>query len=200
MKTFGGSVPPEALAAGRVVVEFTDKSQPSQLPDMSRYRQGSVIKSVTGQLAWDTSDKGFFTVNTAGTKAVVGFTGGKEQTLGDVKVRLDTPFASLFLTALEPGEDLASGKRALITVLARREQHRLHLLRARRPGPEERRAAHPAGAGEGDGDHRGPAALRAVNVLDHDGRRTGRTLAVTDGQFTLDGAKDKAIYYEVVFR
>ena len=40
VKTFGGSVPPEALAAGRVVVEFTDKSQPSQLPDMSRYRQG----------------------------------------------------------------------------------------------------------------------------------------------------------------
>ena len=40
VKTFGGSVPPEALAAGRVVVEFTDKSQPSQLPDMSRYRKG----------------------------------------------------------------------------------------------------------------------------------------------------------------
>ena len=34
VKTFGGSVPPEALAAGRVVVEFTDKSQPSQMPDM----------------------------------------------------------------------------------------------------------------------------------------------------------------------
>src|SRR5206468_4439728 len=81
VKTFGGSVPPEALAAGRVIVEFTDKSQPSQLPDMKRYRQGGVIKSVTGQLAWDTSGQGFFIVNTAGTKAVVGFTGGKEQTL-----------------------------------------------------------------------------------------------------------------------
>ena len=88
MKTFGGRVPPEALAAGRVVVEFTDKPQPSQLPDMSRYRKGSVIKSVTGQPAWDTSGKGFFTVNTPGTKAVVGFAGGKEQTLGDVKIKL----------------------------------------------------------------------------------------------------------------
>ena len=66
VKSFGGSVPPEALAAGRVVVEFTDKSQPSQLPDMSRYRQGSVIRSATGQLAWDTSGQGFFTVNTRG--------------------------------------------------------------------------------------------------------------------------------------
>jgi hypothetical protein len=35
---------------------------------------------------------------------------------------------------------------------------------------------------------------------DHDGRRTGRRLAVTEGRFALDGAKDKAIYYEVVFR
>ena len=88
VKSFGGSVPPEALAAGRVVVEFTDKSQPSQLPDLNRYRRGSVINSVTGQLAWDTSYKpeahsgpsgqGYFTVNTAGTKAVVGFAKGKE--------------------------------------------------------------------------------------------------------------------------
>jgi hypothetical protein len=113
VKSFGGSVPPEALAAGRVVVEFTEKSQPSQLPEMNRYRQGAVIKSVTGQLAWDTSGQGFLTVNTAATKAVVGFASGKEQTLGEVKMRLETPFASLFLTALEPGEDLTSGKRAL---------------------------------------------------------------------------------------
>jgi hypothetical protein len=42
--------------------------------------------------------------------------------------------------------------------------------------------------------------VEAVNVLDHDGRRTGRTLTVKDGQFTLDGAKDRAIYYEVVYR
>jgi hypothetical protein len=199
VKTFGGSVPPEALAAGRVVVEFTDKSQPSQLPDMSRYRQGSVIKSVTGQLAWDTSAEGFFTVNTAGTKAVVGFTGGKEQTLGDVKVRLDSPFASLFLTATERGEDLASGKRALITVLARQSNTGFTYFAPdnkvlKNGGPPillEPVKATLTIAGR---------PIEAVNILDHDGRRTGRTLTVTDGRFTLDGTKDKAIYYEVVFR
>jgi hypothetical protein len=42
--------------------------------------------------------------------------------------------------------------------------------------------------------------VAAVNILDHDGRRTGRTVPVTDGRFMLDGAKDKAIYYEVTFR
>jgi hypothetical protein len=199
VKSFGGSVPPEALAAGRVVVEFTDKSQPSFLPDMNRYRQGSIIKSATGQLAWDTSGKGFFTVNTAGTKAVVGFAGGKEQTLGDVKVRLDSPFASLVLTALERGEDLASGKRALLTVLARQSNTGFSYF-----APDNRVL-----------NNGGPPILlepvkatvtiagrpiAGANVLDHDGRRTGRSLVVTDGRFTLDGVKDKAIYYEVVFR
>ncbi len=36
-----------------------------------------------------------------------------------MKIRLDTPFASLFLTQQGPGEDLASGKQTLLTVLAR---------------------------------------------------------------------------------
>jgi hypothetical protein len=199
VKSFGGSVPAEALAAGRVVVEFTDKPQPSQLPDMKRYRHGNVIRSVTGQLAWDTSGEGFFTVNTAGTKAVVGFTSGKEQTLGDVKVRLGTPFASLFLTALGRAEDLATGKRALLTVLARQSNtgftyfapdHKV-LKNGGPPILLEPVKATVTIAGR---------AIEAVNILDHDGRRTGRTLPITDGRITLDGAKDKAIYYEVVFR
>jgi hypothetical protein len=199
VKTFAGSVPAEALAAGRVVVEFNDRSQEPLLPDLGRYRQGSVIKSATGQLAWDTSGQGFFTVNTPGTKAVVGFTGGKEQTLGTVKVRLDSPFASLFLTALERGEDLAQGKRALLTVLARQSNTGFTYF-----APDNKVLA-----------NGGPPILlepvkatvtiagrpiAAVNILAHDGRRTGRTLAVTDGQFTLDGTKDKTIYYEVMFR
>ncbi len=199
VKSFGGSVPPEALAAGRVVVEFTDKSQPSELPDMSRYRKGSVIRSVTGQLAWDTSGQGFFTVNTPGTKAVVGFAEGKEQTLGDVKVRLDCPFASLFITALDRGSNLADGKHALITALARQSNtgftyfgpdHRV-LDNGRAPILLEPVKATVAIAGR---------PIAAVHILDHDGRHTGRTLPVQDGRFTLDGAKDKAIYYEVEFR
>jgi hypothetical protein len=199
VKSFGGSVPQEALAAGRVVVEFTDKSQPSQLPDMTRYRRGSVITSVTGQLAWDTSGQGFFTVNTAGTKAVVGFATGKEQTLGDVKLRLDSPFASLFLTALEREEDLVSCKRALITVLARQCNTGFTYLASdntvlNNGGPPM--LLEPVKATVTIASR----PIAAVNVLDHEGHRTGRTLPVTDGRFTLDGVKDKAIYYEVVFR
>ncbi|HTU18380.1 MAG TPA: hypothetical protein VMG10_10005 [Gemmataceae bacterium] len=199
VKTFGGSVPPDALAAGRVVVEFPDKSQPSQLPDMSRYRRGSVIRSVTEQLAWDTSGKGFFTVNTAGTKAVVGFAEGKEQKLGDVRIQLDCPFASLFLTALDRDADLANSKRALITVLARESNTDFSYFtpdnkvmnNGRPPILLEPVKATVSLAGR---------PIEAVNILDHDGRRTGRTVTVQDGRFTIDGTKDKAIYYEVVFR
>jgi hypothetical protein len=199
VKTFGGSVPPEALAAGRVVVEFTDRSQPSVLPDMGRYTKDRVIRSGTGQLAWDTSGKGFFTVDTPGTKAVVGFAGGKELTLGDVKVRLETPFASLFLTALDRGSDLSSGKRALLSVLARQSNTGFTyfapdnkvLNNGKPPILLEPVKAAVSIAGR---------LIEAVYVLDHDGCRTGRTLAVTDGRFAIDGAKDKALYYEVVFR
>lgn len=199
VKSFGGSVAPEALAVGRVVVEFTDKSKPSQLPDLSRYRRGAVLRSTTGQLAWDTSGQGFFTVNTPGTKAVVGFAEGKEQTLGDVKVQLDSPFASLFLTALDRKSNLADGKRALITVLARQSNTGFSYFtpdnkvmdNGRPPILLEPVKATVSIAGR---------PIEAVYILDHDGRRTDRTLPVKDGRFILDGATDKAMYYEVVFR
>jgi hypothetical protein len=199
IKNFSGTVPPDTLAAGRVVVEFTDKPQPSTVPDLKKYLKGTAIKSTTGQLSWDTSGQGFFTVDSAGTKAVVGFAAGKEQTLGDVKVRLETPFASLFLTAVERSEDLKTCKRALITVIARQSNTGFVYF------TPDNKVLKNGGA---------PILLEpvkamltiqgrpveAVHVLDHDGRRTGRALQVKDGAFTLDGATDKTIYYEVVYR
>jgi hypothetical protein len=41
--------------------------------------------------------------------------------------------------------------------------------------------------------------IRTVNVLDHDGKRTGRTLPANGATFTIDGAVDKTLYYEVVY-
>jgi hypothetical protein len=199
VKSFGGSVPAEALVAGRVVVEFTDRSRPSQLPDMDRYRHGSLIRSTTDQLAWDRSGQGFFTVNTAGTKAVVGFAQGKEKTLGEVKMRLDCPFASLFLTALDRDSDLTSGTRALITALARQSNTGFTYF-----GPDNRVINNgkppillePVKATVAISGR----TIAEVNILDHDGRRTGQSVPVTEGRFSIDGVKDKAIYYEVVFR
>ena len=39
VKKFGGACPPEALAAGRCVVEFTEKPTASTFPDMGKFRE-----------------------------------------------------------------------------------------------------------------------------------------------------------------
>ncbi|HEX4124074.1 MAG TPA: hypothetical protein VHY37_05045, partial [Tepidisphaeraceae bacterium] len=106
-KNLDGSLPAAAIAAGRVVVEFTDKEQDSTLPDMAKYTQGAAVVSNTGQLKWDPSNQGYFTINTAGTKAVVGFHSGREETLGNVKITVNSPYASVFLTALDKGKTLS---------------------------------------------------------------------------------------------
>jgi hypothetical protein len=41
--------------------------------------------------------------------------------------------------------------------------------------------------------------IAAVNVLDHNGRRTGKALPVLNDGFTIDGARDRTLYYEVQF-
>ena len=41
--------------------------------------------------------------------------------------------------------------------------------------------------------------IAAVNLLDHDGKRTSRTSRSANGAFTIDGARDQTPYYEIVF-
>jgi hypothetical protein len=199
IKSFAGTVPPEALAAGRVVVQFTDKPEPSTLPDMKKFEKDKVITSATGQLRWDASDKGYFTIDTPGTKAVVGFAEGKEERLGDVTLTLRCPYASLLLTAAGKHETLADAPTALVSAVARNCNTGFTVLafdgrvldNGKPPILLEPVKATITIAGR---------PIAAVNVLDHDGKRTGTSLAVTGGTFTIDGARDKALYYEVVFK
>ncbi len=199
VNAFGGSCPGAALAAGRCVVEFTEESAESTLPDMGSIAKDRRIVSNTGQLAWDYSGKGFFTVNTDGTKAVVGFAKGKELALGDVKIAVQCPYASLFLTAAERDATLANAGSALLSAVARNCNSGFKYLvfdnrvleNGTTPIMLEPVKAKITIAGR---------AIAAVNILDHDGNRTDRALEVRDGAFTIDGAQDKALYYEVVFR
>jgi hypothetical protein len=199
VKSFGGSVPAEALAAGRLVVEFTDKPQASTVPDMKKYRRGTVIVSSTGQLSWDTAGKGFFTVNTAGTKAVVGFCQGKPVELGNVTVRTASPYASIFLTALGQKETLANARSALLCAVARNcnTDCRYSAINAKiLDNGKPPILLEPVKATIGISGR----TIAAVNVLDHDGQRTGKVLTVHNGEFTIEGASDRAMYYEVVFK
>jgi hypothetical protein len=199
VKTFGGSVPAEALAAGRVLVEFTKTKQPSTLPELAKFRDGSALRSNTGQLRWDTSGDGFFTINSAGTKAVVGFAGGLPQKLGDVTIALQCPFASIFLTALDPHATLATARRALLCAVARSCNTGFTYSPADNKPVDNGYAPillEPVQASIAFAGRK----IAAVNVLDQAGCPTQRTRAVTDGRFTIDGTKDHTLYYEIVFK
>ena len=199
IKSFRGTVPPAALAAGRVVVEFTERPEPSTRPDMTKHDKDRVITSATGQLRWDYSGQGYFTVNTPGTKAVVGFAEGKEQRLDGATITLRCPYASLFLTAAGKQETLANARTALVSAVARNCNTGFKILAF------DQRVLD---------NGKGPVMLEpvrativirdreiaAVNVLDHDGKRTGKLLPVRNGAFAIDGTRDKTPYYEVVFR
>ena len=199
VKTFGGSVPPEALAAGRTVIEFSDSPQPSTFPDMTKFRDGDAIVSATKQLRWDTSGKGFFTVNTPGTKAVVGFAAGKPQKLDDVTIELQCPYASIFLTALDKNATLANAKRALVSAVARNCNSGFSYFaidsktidNGGAPILLEPVRANITIAGR---------AVTAVRVLDQNGRRTDKSLTINAGRFEIDGTRDRTLYYEVEFQ
>ncbi len=200
IKTFTGSVPAESLAAGRALVAFVDKTTPSTLPEMAKYKQGTVITSATGQLKWDTAGGGLVTIDTPGTQGYVGFAQGRKLAFTDLSIQPATPYASILITAADPGANLAGGKRVLISAVARNSNKGFRVLALDNrtivdngtppimlePVKAAVRFAH--------------GTIAAVNVLDQDGRLSGRTLPVTGNAFTIDSAKDGAIYYEVRFQ
>ena len=78
-KSFDAAVPSAALAAGRVVLEFVDGPVEKPVIDTSAAyidAKRKIVRSTTGQLAWDHSGRGFITVDTPGTKALIGHGGG----------------------------------------------------------------------------------------------------------------------------
>ena len=202
VKSFTGSVPPEAMLAGRCVVQFTDKPEPSTFPDLAKYQKGPFTISSTEQLIWDatTPDHCSFTVNTAGTKAIVGFADGKVATLGDVTLTSHGPYISLILTALEKTETLANAKSALISIISRNTTKGLKLSTIDNvildPNKDGGVVLEPVKA---DVAIKG-RTIRSVNILDVDGKRTSSTVPVANGTVHLDTGRDKTMYYEIVFQ
>jgi len=198
-KSFSGSVPPAALAAGRCLVHFTDQPTPPVLPDMSKYQQGSVVTSATRQLKWDSSDQGFFTINTAGTKGVIGFAAAKPQDLGDVTITSQTPFASILLTAADKNDTLEHGSSAILSAIAR--ESNTGFTYSALDNTVFNNGTMPILLEPVQADivikNR---KITAINVLDQNGARMDKTLPFKDGAFHIDTGKDKTIYYEIVFK
>ena len=152
VKSITGATPSEALAVGRVLVQFTDQPEASQSTDLAPFwdQQAKVVRSNTGQLTWNYAGKGYFTVNTPGTQAVVGFAQGAKLDLGDVTLQTNTPFVSLFVTSLDPQKPIAQASSLLVTAVARARNTGMQFNADATQVTQHRQAAHHAGAGGRD--------------------------------------------------
>lgn len=190
-------VPSRALAAVRSVVEFTEQYEETPSFNIARYASDGVILSSTGQLRWregDATSTGYFTINTPGTQAVVGFAQGTSHDLEHVTIEPGSPFAAIYVTARQPQESIATARELLIVAIAR----------ARNTGMK----FSPDGAmllAAGEAPVRMEPVKARITVrrsgmsrlipLDHDGRPTDRVIPVEKGRFEIDGARDKTPYY-----
>ncbi len=203
VKTFSGSTPSEALAVGRVLVQFTDKPEASQAADLSPYwDQGAkVVHSDTGQLTWNYAGKGYFTVDTPGTQALVGFAPGQRIDLKDVSIQTSTPFVSLFITSLDRQKPIGQASSLLITAVARERNTGMQYNADHTQVLQTGKAPILLEPVDATIMVRGRGAAK-VQALDHDGCTSGQAVPVQtqgqDSQFSIGGAY-KTLYYEVTF-
>lgn len=200
VKTFGtDKVPAESLAAVRCVVEFTDEYRETPALAPGEFLQSGTYVSCTKQLRWTPGSSkldGHFTIDTAATKAIVGFADGQSCKLGEVAIEPKCRFAAIYVTAREPDRDLASSSQWLVVAIARARNQGMQVFNddriISRGGPPI--VMEPVKAGI-----RIAKQGATVYPLDHNGRKTDRTLPFRDGQFEIDGARDQTCYYLVSF-
>jgi hypothetical protein len=211
-KDFRSVVPMESVGVGRVGLKFVEgKVDEPVMKNLGEHidAKRKIVTSTTGQLRWHYADNGFFTVNTPGTKAVVGHAPGEVHELGEVSIRFKNPWATIYVTALDKDATVANGKRLLITTLARTvDKGTVFDEFSDRPivDPNESKEwaaktgpllIEPVVA---DIVLRRKGALK-VTVLDHEGRPTDRTVPIQIGaqeqRIALDGSKTQAIHYLV---
>ena len=202
VKSFNSAtVPAASLAVTRCVVDFTDTPKVTEKFDPSKYLKDGAYESSTGQLRWHPASDpqktgGWFTINTPGTQAVVGFAAGQKYDLGDVAIQPATNFGAIYVTAQEQTATLANTHSMLIVALGR----------ARNTGQK-------IAGGQLLDRGKAPILLEpmvatltlkrvgtpTVYVLDQAGHRTTTTLPVDHGQVAIDGARDKSPYYLITW-
>ncbi len=205
-KTLGGFVPTEALAVGRCIVDFVEKPQPSTGYDVSKAMKDGFLQAGTGQLRWKVLNeaRGYVLVDSAGTKAIVGFAPRGDYSFGDsgekssMQIGLNNHYATVFVTSLQRDKDLSGCESALIQAVARARNSQMryseigHRL--------EKMGSAPVVLEPVRSTIRFQRPVKTVNVLDHDGRRSGRQVPVKNNEVHIDTAVHKTPYYEVIFR
>lgn len=197
-KVMEGSFPLQLMAAGKVLLSFSDKNKTQMISNLSSLWKDSAMHSTTGQLVWSEMGNGYFTINTPGTKGLVGFTGGQELKLGDITLQTDNPFAVVLVTSLDKDKGIDKARRILITTMARAQNTGMKF-----------NAAHTELLDKGDAPLLlEPVRLKlkmerktrpVITILDHSGRKTDRVIEADKQWISLDGNVTKAIYYLVEY-
>jgi len=196
------SVPAGALAVARCTVSFSPEWRETAPFDLKKYFEEGFLVSSTKQLRWKEANEpagGFFTLDTPATKAVVGFAASRPCDLGELTITSQSRFAVIYVTAIEHEATLGNAKRLLAVVMARARNTSMKFSPA---GNELMvKGASPVLMEPVRVDlvWRG-RPIQQVNILNHDGVRTGKTLQALNNQFTLDGQTDQTPYYEIVMQ
>lgn len=197
-KEIEGSFPLQLMAAGKVLLSFTNKNKIEFLNNYSSLWKDSAMNSTTGQLKWSEKGRGYFTINTTGTKGFVGFTNKETMKLGEVTLQTNNEFAVVLVTSLDKEKGIDTARKILVTTIARAQNTGMKFSDDRNKLLER-----------GDA----PILLEPVNlsiridrptqpkvtVLDHSGKTTTTELFPSGGFFQLDGSKTKAIYYLIEY-
>lgn len=185
-----------SLAVAKNVVAFTDQYTDTPVLDLKPYQQDGQLISSTKQLRWQESDGksgGFFTMDTPGTKAVVGFAEGRKLALGGVTIEPRSRFGAVYVTARELDKTIDTSRELLVIAIGRSRNTGAKLspagdkLLAPGAGPilmEPVKAKITLGK-----------SGATVTALDHDGKPTDKTVPVVGGTIDIDPARDKTPYY-----
>ncbi len=199
IKSFSSkTVPAQTLAIGRSVVSFTDEFKPTPSVDISPYTTDGKVHSATGQLAWQPGEHprdGYFTINTPATKAVVGFAKDMPQQLDSVKITSQTPFAAIYLSALDQNQDIDKGDQILVTAIARVRNTDMKFM----AGQLIEKGKDPMLAEPVKATIQLNRLGGTLHVLDQDGVQTARSYPVKDGKIQIDTARDKTFYYIIKY-
>jgi len=183
------------LAVARCAVAFPEGFKETPVFDLAPHTKDGALVSTTGQLRWNEGGR-FFTMDTAGTKAVVGFAEGQKCELGGVAIEPQSRFAAIYVTAREKDKTVEAAAELLVVAIARARNTGMKFspsgdrMLAKGEGPvvmepvKARIAIRRAGTPK-------------VIALDHDGKPTEAAVPVENGAFTIDGARDKTPYYLV---
>ncbi len=200
VKSFTGEIPTEALAIGKVAIDFTQGKTGVQQKNIARHwnKETKVITSNTGQLQWNYAGKGYVTIDTEGTQAVLGFAQNTPIPLSDVEIQSDASFSMVSVSSLEKDKNIDESERLLVTTLARSRNTNMQynedgselLATGKAPLLLEPVQAKLQFSHKKSGK---------VHVLDHVGRKKGVAVPFKNGKIVLDGQEYQTLYYLIEF-